>query len=82
MTLGGSSNKLLLNATVDYQKLRDIMNWNWTWYLIELLGYEFEENIAFQDNRISINMEEHGKSSCSKQMKHIRVRYFFIKDNK
>ena len=47
---------------------------------MECQGYKIEENIVFQDNKSTIILEKEGKTSSSKRTKHIKVRYFFIKD--
>ena len=52
----------------------------WTKYFIEEQGYNVEKNIVNQDNMSGIKLEENGKKSSTKRTKHIRVRYFFIKD--
>jgi hypothetical protein len=52
----------------------------WTRYFIEAQGYKVDESILKQDNLSAILLETNGKGSSSKRMKHINVRYFFIKD--
>jgi hypothetical protein len=49
-------------------------------YFIEAQGHEIEENILLQDNLRTMLFEKNGKQSSSKWTKHIRVRYFSIKD--
>lgn len=44
------------------------------------MGYKIRNNIIFQDNKSSITLEKYGRASGSKRTKHIKVRYFFIKD--
>jgi hypothetical protein len=44
-------------------------------------GYGVKDNVLFQDNKSSIILEKNGKSSSSKRMKHINIRYFFITDH-
>ena len=48
--------------------------------LMEAQGYILEENIIFQENRISMLMKKNGKQSCGKETMHIDRWYFFIKD--
>jgi hypothetical protein len=52
----------------------------WTRYFLEERGYGVEDCILNQDNMSAMLLETNGKQSSSKQTKHIRVRYFFIKD--
>ena len=52
----------------------------WTRYFIESQGYEVASNTIFQDNKSAIILENKGKEAGSKRTKHIKVRYFFIKD--
>jgi hypothetical protein len=49
-------------------------------YFLEAMGYEIQNNIVFQDNKSSITLEKIGRASGSKRTKHIKMRYFFIKD--
>jgi hypothetical protein len=52
----------------------------WTRYFLEGQGYNVEECILHQDNMRAMMLQTNGKQSSSKRTKHIRVRYFFIKD--
>jgi hypothetical protein len=52
----------------------------WTRYFLEAQGYKVNECILNQDNMSAMLLETNGKQSSSKWTKHIRVRYFFIKD--
>jgi hypothetical protein len=52
----------------------------WTMYFIEAHGCSMEECILNQDNMSAMLLETNTKQSSSKRTKHIRVRYFFIKD--
>ena len=52
----------------------------WTLYFIEAQGYSIEQNIIFEDNLSKINLAVNGKFLSSKRTKHIKARYFFIKD--
>eukprot|EP00804_Cyclotella_cryptica_P010072 CCRYP_018045-RB/>CCRYP_018045-RB protein AED:0.27 eAED:-0.33 QI:0/-1/0/1/-1/1/1/0/595 len=49
-------------------------------YFLEALGYKVNQNVVYQDNKSSITLEKHGRAIGSKRTKHIKVRYFFIKD--
>ena len=52
----------------------------WTKYFCEEQGYLIEEKIMYQDNLSATLLETNSKKSSTKRTKHIRVRYFFIKD--
>jgi hypothetical protein len=43
-------------------------------------GNNIEASILNQDNLSAILLKKNGRASHSKRMKHINVRYFFIKD--
>ena len=52
----------------------------WTRYFVACQEYKVSENIIFQDNKSTLIMEKNGKASSSKKTKHIKVRYFLVKD--
>jgi hypothetical protein len=52
----------------------------WTRYFIEGQGYGVEASILKQDYLSTILLEKNGRASSSKRIKHINVRYFFIRD--
>jgi hypothetical protein len=52
----------------------------WTRYFLLSQGYGIVENLLLQDNKSSILLEQNGKASSSKRMRHINIRYFFITD--
>jgi hypothetical protein len=52
----------------------------WTGYFLEGQGYNVDECILNLDNMSAMLLETNGKQSSSKRTKHIRVRYFFIKE--
>ena len=43
-------------------------------------GYEIMNNIVYQDNQIAIRMEKSDRKSCNGNLRHINIRYFFVKD--
>jgi hypothetical protein len=43
-------------------------------------GFKMEASLIYQDNMSAMLLETNGKASSSKQTKHIKVKYFFIKD--
>ena len=52
----------------------------WTKYFIGTHRYTVVHNIIHQYKTIAILLEVNGKFSSSKQRKHTKTRYFFIKD--
>ena len=52
----------------------------WMKNFMEAQGYEFQDNILFQDNRSAIKMETNGRRSCTGNSRHIHIRHFFAKD--
>ncbi len=51
-----------------------------TWHFIEAQGYSVEQNLLFQDNQFTTCFKVNGSFSSSKCTKHIKCRYFFIRD--
>ena len=60
-----------------YDALPSILH---TRYFLEAMGYNVKHNVIYQDNKSSITLERNGRTSASKRTKHIKIRYFFIKD--
>jgi hypothetical protein len=60
-----------------HDKLPDII---WTRYFVECQGYDIDEDIVYQDNMSSLSLEKNGRISSSKRTKHIKAKYFLIKD--
>ncbi len=60
-----------------HDKLPDII---WTRYVVECQGNDIDEYIVFQDNMSSLSLEKNGRVSSSKWTKHIKAKYFLIKD--
>jgi len=58
-------------------KLPDII---WTSYFVKCQGYDIDECKVFQDNMSSLSLEKNGRVSSSKRTKHIKAKYFLIKD--
>ena len=52
----------------------------WCKYFIEVQGYSVEQNVLFQDNKSTILLATNGHWSISKRTKHVKSRYFFVKD--
>ena len=49
-------------------------------YFIECQGYSIDECIIFQDNMSALSLEKNDQMSSSKRTKHIKAKYFLIKD--
>ncbi len=90
MTLGkgaaiSSSNKMKCNTQSSaetelislHDKLPDIV---WTRYFVEYQGYDINECVVFQDNMSALLLEKNGRISSSKRTKHIKAKYFLVKD--
>jgi hypothetical protein len=90
MTLGkgaaiSSSNKMKCNTQSStetelispHEKLPDIV---WTHYFVEFQGYDINECMVFQDHMSALSLEKNGRISSSKRTKHIKAKYFLIKD--
>ena len=43
-------------------------------------GYAIKQNILFQDNQSTINMEKNGNNSYTGNYRRINIRYFFAKN--
>jgi hypothetical protein len=70
-----SSTKTEIIAVHD--KLSDVI---WMRYSVECQGYDINECIIFQDNTSALSLEKNGRMSSSKRTKHIKAKYFLIKD--
>jgi hypothetical protein len=60
-----------------HDKLPDVI---WTRYFVECQGYEIDEYVIFQDNMSALSLEKNGRISSSKRTKHIKAKFFLIKD--
>jgi hypothetical protein len=60
-----------------HDKLPDII---WTRYFVEGQGYNIDEYMIFQDNMSSLSLEKSDRVSFSKRTKHIKAKYFLIKN--
>jgi hypothetical protein len=59
-----------------FNKVSDIL---WTRHFLEAQGYTIKTNIVYQDNMSTLSLAKNGYISSSKQNKHIKAKYFFIK---
>ena len=53
----------------------------WTRLLLKYQGYEIHDNVIYQDNQITIKLENNGIKSSSKRKRQINIRYYFITDS-
>jgi hypothetical protein len=83
--ISSSSNKMKCNTKSSTEtelisladKLADVI---WMRYFIECQGYDIDEYVVFQDNMSALSLEKNGRISSSKRTKHIKAKYFLIKD--
>jgi hypothetical protein len=52
----------------------------WSLYFLQEQGFDTTHALVYQDNRSAILLETNGKFSSSKRTKHIKMKYFFVKD--
>jgi hypothetical protein len=52
----------------------------WACYFMIEQGYDMDLSLLYQNNMSAILLETNGRASSSKQTKHIKVKYFLIKD--
>jgi hypothetical protein len=79
--------ELFLEAQDYYKKLnRSRTGWCglgyilWAQYFMQEQGYEMDALLLYQDNMSAILLRTNGQASSSKCTKHIKVKYYFIKD--
>ena len=90
MTMGkgeasSSSNKMKCNTQSStetelislHNKLPDVV---WTRCFVECQGYEIDECVIFQDSMSVLTLEKNGRILSSKRTKHIKAKFFLIKD--
>ena len=53
----------------------------WNKNFIEAQGYTVEQKQIYQDNKITILIENNERASISNKTEHIKVTYFFIKEH-
>jgi hypothetical protein len=52
----------------------------WACYFMQEQGFDMEVLLLCQDNMRAMLLETNGRASSSKHTKHIKVKYFFVKD--
>jgi hypothetical protein len=84
-TVASSSNKMKCNTksfteTEIISFADKLANIIWMRYFIECQGYTIDECIVFQDNMSAMLAEKNRSVSSLKHTKHIKAKYFLIKD--
>jgi hypothetical protein len=82
--VSSSSNKIKCNTNstetelISFaDKLTDII---WMCYFVECQGYDINKYVVFQDNMSALLLEKNGRMSSFQCTKHIKAKYFLIKD--
>jgi hypothetical protein len=83
--VASSSNKMKCNTKSSTEmelisladKLTDII---WTCYFVECQGYNIDEYVIYQDNMSALSLEKNGRVLSSRHTKHIKAKYFLIKN--
>jgi hypothetical protein len=52
----------------------------WMRYFVKCQGYDMNEYVVYQDNMSALSLEKNGRVSSFKRTKHIKAKYFLIKD--
>ena len=52
----------------------------WMANFLDAQGYKLLNNIVLQDNMSAMKMEKNGRLSCTGNLRHIDIRFFFTKD--
>ena len=53
----------------------------WRKLFLEAQGYTIEHNIIYKYNKSDILLENNGRWYISSMTKHVKARYFYVKDN-
>ena len=54
----------------------------WARYFSQEQGYDMEPSLIYQDNMSAILIKTNGKFSSSKRTKHIKIKYYHMKEKK
>ena len=52
----------------------------WTLFFLQAQGQKVADNLLYQDNMSSIQLEKNDRRSCTKRTRHIDIRYSFVKN--
>ncbi len=84
MSITASRNQKISGKSLTISKMIGVNNMLpqilWTRYFLQAQRHKVKENIVHQEKESAILLEINSKGSSSKQTKHIKIRYFFIKD--
>jgi hypothetical protein len=73
--------KINTKSSTEAERVDDLLAYIlWAWYFLQEQGYDTEPSLLYQDNISAILLETNGKASSSKRTKHIKVKYFYVKD--
>jgi hypothetical protein len=83
--VASSSNKIKCNTKNSMEtelisladKLTDII---WMRYFVKCQGYKIDEYVLYQDSMSALLLEKNGRVLSSRCTKHIKAKYFLIKD--
>ena len=83
--LHGKSSKQKLNVKSSTEAelvgVSDYLPYNiWLLMFLREQGYIITDNTIYQDNQSTIRMLKNGRNSCTGNLRHINIRYFFVKD--
>ena len=84
-TIHAKSSKQKLNTKSSKEAeivgLSEYLPYNiWLINFLAAQGYSIQDNVVFQDNQSAIRMERNGRNSCTRNSRHIHIKYFFVKD--
>ena len=78
-----SKQKLNLKSSTEAELVGsiDYLPYNiWLMNFMSAQGYEIVDNSLYQENQSTILMLKNGRNSCTGNLRHIHIRYFFVKD--
>ena len=83
--LHGKSSKQKLNtknsAEAELVAVSDYLPYHiWMVNFLKCPGYNINRKILYQDNQSAMKMEMNGRNSCTGNLRHIDIRYFFVHD--
>ena len=52
----------------------------WIQYFLEAQGMKVSDNVVYQYNQSAMKLEENGRASSGKQIRHINICYFLVTD--
>ena len=52
----------------------------WTRYFLEAHGYGVDDTIIYHDNKSAMLLEQNGRASSTRWLRHLNIQYFFVSD--